>query len=109
MGDCFRGRGLGFVNFSREERLIPRGLSHGRPPVLFRVGLPRRLVGLLCLLLCSFSVVCSFLVNFLSAMYLYFPGTYYVVALLGPQGLKNEDKALIFVPICKLRSHSTVD
>ena len=54
-----------FVLFSREERLISRGLSHGCPSVLFPVGLRGRLVGLFCLLLCSFSVVCSFFKNFL--------------------------------------------
>ena len=46
MGVCFRGRGLAFVLFFKEERLIPRGLSQGRPPVLFPVGFPRRLAGL---------------------------------------------------------------
>ena len=49
-----------------------------------------------------------FLSFFLSALFVHPPGTYYVEAPSGPRCLKNEDKVLISLPICKLRSHSTV-
>ena len=91
---------LSFVIFSREDILIPRGLSHGRPLVLFPIGLHRCLVGLFC---CE---ICSFPVNFLGS--LVFSAPLCVGVLLGPRCLKNEDKSLIFVPIYRLQSHSTV-
>ena len=93
---------LGFVFFSREGRLIPRGLLHGSPPVLFPIGLPRRLVRLFC------DELCSFLSVFCQVLSFHPPGTLRVEVLLDPRCLKTEDKALIFVPICRLRSHSTV-
>ena len=98
-----------FVLLSNEDRLIHRGLSHGRPPVLFPNGLPGLLVGLDCLLLCSCIAVCSFLGNFfLSALFVHPLGTYYVEAPSGLRCLKTEDKFHICLRICMLRSRLTV-
>ena len=50
------------------------------------------------------ALISPFLSILLSALFVHLSGTYYVEASSGPRCLKNEDKILISLPICKLRS-----
>ena len=63
-----------------------------------------------CFICCSapLALFALFLSFFLSAMFVHPLGTYYAEAPLGPRCLKNKDKVLVSLPICKLRSLSTV-
>ena len=107
-GCLFPWSGLEFLCFSpvRKDSILAVCHTDVHPSSFLLVCLAVWLGWFVC---CSAPVAlfAPFLSILLSALFVHLPGTYYDEAPSSPRCLKNEDKVLISMPICKLRSHST--